>query len=65
SQIDEGIAQEHTPETDSGTSPVDSASLRKMIDKINECTLKEKAQTKEEKQIKELLNHQQKLYLAR
>jgi hypothetical protein len=36
-----------------------------MIDKINECTLKEKAQTKEEKQIKELLNHQQKLYLAR
>jgi hypothetical protein len=69
SQIDEGIAQDHSGETESGTSPVDSASLGKMIDKINECTRNRKVETKEEeqaikqreKQLKELCDHQQKL----
>jgi transposase len=68
-QIDEGIAQDHAAETDSGTSPVDSASLMKMTDKINACTRKQEARTKEEKQavkkqeeqLKGLRNHQQKL----
>jgi transposase len=69
SQIDEGIAQDHASESDQGTSPIDSASLAKMIDKINACSPQQEAQTKEEKQavkkqekqIKELCNHQQKL----
>jgi transposase len=46
-QIDEGIARDHSAETESKTSPVDSVSLRKMIDKINESTHKQKAETKE------------------
>jgi transposase len=69
SQIDEGIARDHSGETERGTSPVDSASPGKMIDKINECTRSRKVETKEEeqaikqreKQIKELRDHQQNL----
>jgi transposase len=68
SQIDEGIARDHASESDMGTSPIDSASLEKMIDKINECTRQQEARTKEEKQavkqrekqVKELRKHQQK-----
>jgi hypothetical protein len=70
SQTDEGIAQNRSAaESDSGTLPVDSASPGKMTDKINECTRKQKAGTeeekqtvkKQEKQLKALRDHQQKL----
>lgn len=69
SQIEEGIAQDNQPEADQSPSPVDSSTLQKLIDHINESNRPQKPETKEEKkavkvrakQVKELQEHQKKL----
>jgi transposase len=69
SQIDEGIAQDKHGEAETAASPIDSATLGKLIDKVNQENSHRRVETEKEKeevkkcskQIKELEKHKEKL----
>jgi transposase len=68
-RIDAGIAQDNAPDTDQSPSPIDSTTLQKLIDRINDTNCSSTPETNEEKKavkarakhVKTLQEHQQKL----